>query len=280
MAFHGVNDKIGCVGFPVNKKTNVRSFFIDKYQPCPYVRTVGEESMSTLYFIRHGQASFGKEDYDELSETGHRQARILAHFFEVTGRRFDAIYTGTLSRHLRTAEAMLTLLNDVKAPIPPVRQLEGLNEYPTHDIFPALAPAAVAADPSLATDVAALMKDRKAFQRVFEAVMGIWASGKHDIPGLLTWQEFKGKVNRAIDEIMKNDGTGKNVAVFTSGGTISVAVQRTLGLGDAGAMKIAEQLVNTSVTRFKCTRDRIMMATFNEHAHLERENDERLITYR
>lgn len=236
--------------------------------------------MSTLFFIRHGQASFGKEEYDELSDTGHRQSRILVHHFEVTNRRFDAVYTGTLSRHVRTAEAMLLLLSEMNAPLPPVRQLEGLNEYPTHDIFPALAPYAIDADPSLAADVAGLMKDRKAFQRVFEAVMGIWASGKHHVPGMVTWQDFKGRVNRAIDEIMKNDGTGKNVAVFTSGGTISVAVQRTLGLSENGAMKIAEQLVNTSVTRFKCTSDRIMMATFNEYAHLERENDEKLITYR
>jgi broad specificity phosphatase PhoE len=241
---------------------------------------VGEEIMSTLYLIRHGQASFGKEEYDELSDTGHRQARILAHHFEILNRRFDAIYTGTLSRQIRTAEAMLLLLKEVNAPVPEVRQLEGLNEYPTHDIFPALAPHAIKADPALASDVASLMKDRKAFQRVFEAVMGLWATGSQHVPGLLTWEDFKGKVNGALDEIMEKDGTGKNVAVFTSGGTISVAVQRTLGLGEKGAMKIAEQLVNTSITRFKCTRDRIMMATFNEHAHLERENDEKLITYR
>jgi broad specificity phosphatase PhoE len=96
----------------------------------------------------------------------------------------------------------------------------------------------------------------------------------------MTWRAFKDRVNGAIDEIMKSDGTGKTVAVFTSGGTISVAVQRTLHLGEADAMKIAEQLVNTSVSRFKCTSDRIMMATFNEYTHLEHENDEKLITYR
>ena len=236
--------------------------------------------MSTLYFIRHGQASFGKEEYDELSDTGHRQARILAHHFEVMNRRFDAVYTGTLSRHMRTAEALLDLLKEVKAPFPPVRRLDGLNEYPTHDIFPALAPYAIEANPSLANDVTRLMTDRKAFQKVFEAVMGLWASGKHDVPGLMTWKAFKDKVNGSINEIMKNDGTGKNVAVFTSGGTISVAVQRTLHLGENEAMKIAEQLVNTSVSRFKCTSERIMMATFNEYTHLEQENDEKLITYR
>lgn len=196
--------------------------------------------MSTLYFIRHGQASFGKEDYDALSDIGHRQARILAHHFEVMNKRFDAVYTGTLSRHVSTADALLRLIEDLNLPLPPVRRLEGLNEYPTQEIFPALAPYAIKADPSLAADVAALMKDRRAFQRVFEAIMAVWASGSHDVPGLMSWHEFKQRVNEAIDEIMKRDGTGKNVAIFTSGGTISVAIQRTLRLTETGAMKIAE----------------------------------------
>ena len=59
--------------FPVNKKTNVRSFFIDKNMAL-YDYSTSEHVMSTLYFIRHGQASFGKENYDELSDTGHRPA--------------------------------------------------------------------------------------------------------------------------------------------------------------------------------------------------------------
>ena len=31
----------------------------------------------TLLLVRHGQASFGKSDYDRLSPGGHRQARLL-----------------------------------------------------------------------------------------------------------------------------------------------------------------------------------------------------------
>ncbi|MEC8667907.1 MAG: histidine phosphatase family protein, partial [Pseudomonadota bacterium] len=33
--------------------------------------------MPTLYLIRHGQASFGADDYDVLSPIGHEQARAL-----------------------------------------------------------------------------------------------------------------------------------------------------------------------------------------------------------
>jgi broad specificity phosphatase PhoE len=111
-------------------------------------------------------------------------------------------------------------------------------------------------------------------------VMSLWGSGTIEVPGLITWKEFTGRVNAAIDQIMTADGSGKTIAVFTSGGAISVAVARTLHLSAGDTMRTAEQLVNTSISRFKCTRDRIMLFTFNEYPHLERENDESLITYR
>ena len=67
-----------------------------------------EHIMSTIYMIRHGQASFGKKDYDRLSDLGRRQARLLADHFARLGVRFHRIYTGTLRRHLETAEALST----------------------------------------------------------------------------------------------------------------------------------------------------------------------------
>jgi broad specificity phosphatase PhoE len=236
--------------------------------------------MSTLFFIRHGKASFGKENYDVLSETGRRQSILLARYFQEMNRRFDVVYTGTLERHLKTADELFSVLREKNEPLPEVRRLDGLNEYPTQEIFPALAPFAIRENPSLAAEVDRLMSDRRSFQRVFEAIMSLWGSGRYQVPGLLSWKEYTDKVNQSIDEIMKADGTGRNVAVVTSGGTISVAVQRTLHLSNDAAMKVAEQLVNTSVSRFKCTRDRIMLFTYNEYPHLERENDEKLITYR
>ena len=37
--------------------------------------------MTTIYFIRHGQASFGAESYDQLSPNGELQAKILGQYF-------------------------------------------------------------------------------------------------------------------------------------------------------------------------------------------------------
>jgi broad specificity phosphatase PhoE len=236
--------------------------------------------MSTIFFLRHGQASFGKDNYDELSETGVRQSKLLANYLVETSGRFDAVYTGTLARQRKTAEELLKLLGNNQEQVPEVRSMEGLNEYPTENIFRALASFAVDANPSLKEHVNRLLTDRRSFQKVFEAVMSLWASGAHVIPGLLSWKDFTNGVNQAIDEIMKRDGTGKNVAVFTSGGSISVAIRRTLNLSNDDTMRVAEQIVNSSISRFKSTNDRIMLFTFNEYPHLERENDEKLITYR
>ena len=60
--------------------------------------------MASVYVVRHGQASFGTDNYDRLSELGCRQAEVLGHYFDSRGLRFDAVYTGNLERQRKTAE--------------------------------------------------------------------------------------------------------------------------------------------------------------------------------
>ncbi|HEX5285614.1 MAG TPA: phosphoglycerate mutase family protein, partial [Polaromonas sp.] len=58
--------------------------------------------MGTLYLVRHGQASFGAEDYDVLSALGHQQSLRLGEYFKYKGVRFEAALTGTLTRQIQT----------------------------------------------------------------------------------------------------------------------------------------------------------------------------------
>ena len=37
--------------------------------------------MPEFFLVRHGQASFGADNYDKLSALGHRQARWLGGYF-------------------------------------------------------------------------------------------------------------------------------------------------------------------------------------------------------
>ena len=61
--------------------------------------------MGTLYLVRHGQASFGADDYDQLSELGHKQSVRLGEYFARKGVHFDALIAGTLSARSRRWKA-------------------------------------------------------------------------------------------------------------------------------------------------------------------------------
>ena len=59
--------------------------------------------MSTLALVRHGQASFFADNYDQLSPLGEQQARLLGEYWLRRGVRFDEVYTGPRVRQIETA---------------------------------------------------------------------------------------------------------------------------------------------------------------------------------
>ncbi len=52
--------------------------------------------MSRLFLIRHGQASFLSDNYDQLSETGESQAQALGEELTADNIVFDAVFCGDL----------------------------------------------------------------------------------------------------------------------------------------------------------------------------------------
>ena len=79
--------------------------------------------MGSIYVVRHGQAAFGTDDYDRLTEVGFAQARLLGAHFRARRIRFDAIFTGTLRRQIETAQllntdAILVVAGVVTEPVP------------------------------------------------------------------------------------------------------------------------------------------------------------------
>jgi len=236
--------------------------------------------MSTLYLIRHGQASFGKENYDRLSEGGERQSKLLGEYLAAAGIFFDTVYTGTLERHRGTVRAIRKAMAGMGLPLPEAVPMAEWNEYDSRSVLEALIPELLTGDPSYREDAAKLFTDRKSFQRVFEAAMYRWASGGYEAKNLMPWSEFVATVCRGLDAVMKRDGRGKRVAVITSGGPVSVAVRRALDLTDENTMRVTWQIKNSSVTRFKCTETTIMLESFNEVHHLEGAGKDGLVTYR
>ena len=72
----------------------------------------------TLLLVRHGQASFGATDYDNLSERGHEQSRRLGEWLLRGGHRFEAVVVGGMRRHQQTAEGVAAVFADQGQPLP------------------------------------------------------------------------------------------------------------------------------------------------------------------
>src|SRR5690242_12482312 len=85
--------------------------------------------MGQLFLVRHGQASFGSANYDQLSELGTMQSRVLGEWFARCGQHFDRVVTGALQRHRQTADACMAALPSAEWQADP-----GFNEYDHHEI--------------------------------------------------------------------------------------------------------------------------------------------------
>jgi broad specificity phosphatase PhoE len=236
--------------------------------------------MSEIFFVRHGQASFGADDYDRLSPLGVRQAKILARYLAQTGKSFDAVYYGKMERQQKTAEEFLIHYRENQLAIPRPQVDDAFNEYDSIAVWEALIPEMTAEQPTLAGELQKLPGDQKAFQRVFSQVMDRWTKGEYNASTIPVWEDFTRRVVMGVEKIAARHGAKKRLAVFTSGGPISVAVKSALGLSDRMTLEISWQLMNASITRIKYNSQGIMLAGFNEVSHLELEGDARLLTYR
>ncbi len=199
--------------------------------------------MATIYLVRHGQASFGKENYDQLSPRGWEQGRILGRW--LAGKvEPGAVFGGNLQRHRETVEAITT---GYGVSLPDMQVLEGLNEFDHLEVVERLRPE-WADKQVMARDLASFPKPARAFQQAFEKAVTRWVSGEFDQEYSETWNGFRQRVGHALDQLIEL-ADGADVIVSTSGGPIAVIAQRLLELSDRKALEMNNVIANTSVSR-------------------------------
>jgi len=235
--------------------------------------------MSEILLVRHGQASFGQRNYDALSPTGIRQAAYLAGHCLTAGLQFDALYSGPMERQKDSARHFAAEYIKNGSSIPSLRISEGFSEYDTKAVLAYYLPQLIESDPSFARDREQMFKSLPSFRRIFETAVIAWVTDP-DCSEIESWQAFCNRVQRSLRQIMADNGSGKRVVVFTSGGAIASALKHVLATGDELSMRLCWQIVNTSVTRFKYNERGIALASFNSYAHLECLGNPELITYK
>ncbi len=230
--------------------------------------------MGVVYLIRHGQASFGAANYDQLSQVGERQARVLGQTLRARSPQLDAAYAGAMQRHRQTAEPALTAWTSA----PPLQVHAGFNEFDHQEVLVRFKPA-YANRLLLAADMARTLQPRKAFQAAFDAAAARWLSGAHDDEYAEPWPVFRERCVTALHDVIAALGPSRTAAVFTSGGTISAILQHLLGLPDDRVFALNRTLVNCGVTKLVYGANGTYVSTWNEHSHLEGDAGA-LLTYR
>jgi broad specificity phosphatase PhoE len=232
--------------------------------------------MSTLYLVRHGQASFGTDNYDQLSATGRRQVQVLGEYFASLGERIDRIYSGALSRQRETAQLIAAAFG---AQAPPISIEGAFDEYDSDTILrefaAALSPAQLAE-----SGWPELRHDRRRFQFFLERAARAWVDGHVAAAALVPWSGFHGRIIAALTHIMRTEGRSRTLIISTSGGVIGTVVAHVLGLANHVGIELNWAVHNASITRLIYSAEKVSLSMFNGLPHLDREGLRDLITYR
>ena len=219
--------------------------------------------MPTVTLLRHGQASFGAADYDNLSELGHRQAEVAAATLAERGLRNPVVASGTLRRQRDTAAPVARTFRDPDGgPDGGTDGVDGVdgvvvdarwNEY---DHVAMVQHAVTASGRSMPTG-------EREFQAVLDRALGRWVADD----AADGWQAFSGGAVAALHELVDTLDPGRDAIVATSGGVIAAIAAHLLGGGPDTVVALNRVVVNAGFTTLLAGRSGLSLLGFNDHAH-------------
>ena len=222
--------------------------------------------MAEITLVRHGQASFGADNYDCLSDLGEQQAVWLGDYYRQLGVQFDRLVLGDMRRHEQTARGLMRGLHgDLPMDIHP-----GLNEYefgglltPYRNLFP-----------ERWHDTGHARRD---YFHNLNAAMLNWSEGVIDNDGTDSWVSFCARVRDGF--AFACAGSARRTLVVSSGGPIAVLIGEVLALSPARICDLSLQIKNTSTSRILYNRVNFTLDSFNDMSHLNHPQRQDKITF-
>lgn len=214
--------------------------------------------MPAIYLLRHGQASFGADDYDVLSDLGVHQARVAGAELDRRALRAPLVVSGTLQRQRDTAE-----LAGGQFGCEPYASDARWNEFDAHALV----------DARLGGPGASAGLTSAQFQEVLDEAKREWMA----VPGE-GWHAFADAAYSALTELVAAVPRGSDAVVATSAGVIAAVVTRVLAAPAETAISLNRVMINASLTLIVASPRRVSLVAFNDHAHLLDEPG--LVTYR
>jgi broad specificity phosphatase PhoE len=201
-----------------------------------------------IAILRHGQASFGTDDYDRLSDLGRIQAQVAGQELARRGLRSPVLVSGSLLRQRDTA-AIAGAQLDVELSVIDPR----FDEFDAHQAVDAHLGRAGATDG---------MSSRE-FQSHLDDAMSVWMT-----QGDERWAAFVDAAMAALADVAADLPSGRDAVVTTSAGVTAAITGRLLGSDPAGVISLNRVSVNASITTVVSGSRGLSLVTFNDHAHI------------
>jgi broad specificity phosphatase PhoE len=226
--------------------------------------------VSRILLVRHGQASFGAADYDNLSPTGHEQSRVLGAALAARGITPDRVVVGQMRRHAQTATGVLEGAGWAADPVVDA----GWNEFDHDQVL------GVHDEPTTVEGES----EKAAFQRWFEEATRRWTSGEHDEAYDESFAAFTSRVDAAVSRLEESLPAKGTAVVLTSGGAIAWVVACLLADGTQARTDLWLRLnpvsINTGTSTIVRGGRGTTLVSFNAHDHLFVDGSTDLLTYR
>ncbi len=206
--------------------------------------------MSQVTLVRHGQANTTARDeieYDKLSPLGHQQSEWLGKYFHSAGEVFTRVYTGTLRRHVETANGI--------GHTGDVHRDERLNELEYFTMAQLLHEQHGIEMPT----------GREEFVFHLPTLFGHWRDGKLE-GAPESFDHFATRVHDALRDIAQDDGS---TLVVTSGGVIGFAMRATMRLDMQALAHVVLGIQNTSLHRWITLPTGLALTQYNATPHLD-----------
>jgi broad specificity phosphatase PhoE len=216
-------------------------------------------AVSTLILLRHGQAMFGADNYDQLTGHGELQARACSEFWQTRKTTFTRALIGPRQRHKDTARIALRGL-----PAPQVEQEEMLDEFAEASELMAAA--------ELRTGIRLTGVDvclpKSELLRHYGSQIKIWSRESYCMAGIENITDFRRRVAGWLDALTDSRDSGQRVLAVTSGGVIAVVISEILGLSNAVMADTMWNIENGSLTAVFWSHKGRAIRYFNSTAHL------------
>ncbi|WP_300425850.1 histidine phosphatase family protein [uncultured Thalassolituus sp.] len=230
--------------------------------------------MAAIYLVRHGQAGFGKLNYDQLSDLGKQQGELVGQALHARRTEARQVVCGAMRRHRETMQAAQQHWHSWG----PVTEMAGFNEFDSDEV---IARAHPQFSNKLALGAWLMTQDNRAraFQTLFSGAVNRWISGEYDGDYQESWPAFTARIESALAQVI-HQSSGGDIVIFTSGGPVTAIARQCLGLSNAHAFELNWTLFNGGITQLLYNRSgKVSLAAVNEHQHLAAAGKQ-FLTYR